>query len=103
MMEPLRSVSGDELSSLVMENELLRYEVQHLRARLAAAQAAEAEAAEAEEGRDAGPARPTGDQAELDIVWLLHRVDRVPVAGRLLRRRPGIRLLRERHLGKGEA
>lgn len=102
MMEPLRTVSSEELSSLVMENELLRYEVQHLRARLEAAQAATADA-DADEGRVAGAAQPTGEQAELDIVWLLHRVDRVPLAGRLLRRRPGIRLLRERHLGKGEA
>lgn len=91
-MEPLVRNQPDELASLVMENELLRYEVVHLRARLAAAEKAVAKSAGAprEEKVD--------DTARADLVWLLERLDRSP-AGYLLRTRNGFRALRDKYLG----
>jgi hypothetical protein len=107
-MEPLSPVGRDELSTLAMENELLRYEVAHLRARLAAAEAADAAAATVGTpagGADGDPAggtgigSPTATSARDDLVWLLRRLDASP-AGPLLRRRPRFRELRERYLGE---
>ena len=88
-MEPLVRNQPDELASLVMENELLRYEVVHLRARLAGAEQAVAKSA----------AGPGGDTARADLVWLLERLDRSP-AGFLLRTRKGFRALRDKYLGR---
>ena len=107
-MEPLSPVGRDELSTLAMENELLRYEVAHLRARLAAAEAAAADAAATvgtpAGGVDGDPAGGTGIGSPGP-----HRpamtscgapaFDASP-AGPLLRRRPRFRELRERYLGE---
>jgi hypothetical protein len=89
-MEPLVRNQPDELASLVMENELLRYEVVHLRARLAAAEKARAKSAAGRENPD--------DSARADLVWLLERLDRSP-AGSLLRARKGFRAIRDKYLG----
>jgi hypothetical protein len=97
-MEPLSPVGRDELSTLAMENELLRYEVAHLRARLAAAEAAAGAAATV--GTSAGGAEDdSAPSVRDDLVWLLRRLDGSP-AGPLLRRRPRFRELRERYLGE---
>lgn len=97
-MQPLRRVAPEELTSLLMENELLRYEVRHLRAQLAESRAATEKAINATD-RAEEPQQETVTQAQQDLVWLLRRIDEIPVAGGLIRRRPGIRHLRERHLG----
>jgi hypothetical protein len=96
-MEPLSPVGRDELSTLAMENELLRYEVAHLRARLAAAETVAKSAGDtlaSKRGSGADADRSARD----DLVWLLRRLDR-SLAGPLLRRRSGFRELRERYLG----
>lgn len=98
-MEPLHRVTPDELASLQMENELLRFELQHLRARLTESETALKKAGAGEV--DLADARAVPEnEAQQDLVWLLQRIDEVPIAGRLLRRRPGVRRLRERHLGE---
>jgi hypothetical protein len=99
-MQPLSRVTADELSSLVMENELLRYEITHVRARLAAAEKA---LDKTRRELDLGTASETSiggvDAAAVreDLVWLLTRLDSSPL-GRVLRRRPRIAELRRRYL-----
>lgn len=107
MMQPLDPIVPDEAHKLAMENDLLRYEVRHLRARLAAL-------TPTEPATPAGPGKggqKRGGQAERqdrdrqarnrqaydDIVWLVGRLDTSP-AGPLLRRIEGFRTLRSRYL-----
>ena len=92
-MEPLVRNEPDELASLVMENELLRYEVVHLRARLAAAEKAVARSAAAPGGE-----KPDST-ASADLIWLLERLEHSP-ARSLLRTRKGYRTLRDKYLGR---
>ncbi|NYG56868.1 hypothetical protein [Nocardioides perillae] len=94
-MQPMHRVTPDELATLRMENELLRYEVRHLSARLREAEAAGGEPASAHRGVEVANVAP---QTRDDLVWLLRRIDDVPLVGRLLRRRPGVQTLRERYL-----
>lgn len=105
-MEPLLRVTPDELSALQMENELLRYEVAHLRARLAAPRTGPKAGTGTSTGTGTGNGTRNGTaerdeaaQARRDLVWLLERLDAIPVAGPALRRRAGYRELRERYLG----
>lgn len=93
-MEPLVRVEPDELASLAMENQLLRYEVHHLRAKLAEGKRARKSAKE----EAADPSGPSSDEARADLVALLERLDQSP-AGPLLRHRSGIKALREKYLG----
>jgi hypothetical protein len=108
-MEPLVRHTADEVSALVMENELLRYEVIHLRARLAAAEKAVAKAQRAHDPSTPPSSRPSAtpirdgedaSQVREDLVWLLGRLDASPL-GPLMRRRAGFRALRERYLEAG--
>jgi hypothetical protein len=97
-MEPMKRWGHEELPALTMENELLRYEVHHLRARLAEAE--DRARAAADTAEDEKPATGSlSSRAEDDLVWLLQRLDRFP-AGPVLRRRPGIQELRQRYLGE---
>jgi chromosome segregation ATPase len=98
-MQPLSRVTADELSSLVMENELLRYEITHVRARLAAAEKALERSRRDLDELKTSTAADGGDQAAAreDLVWLLTRLDASPL-GRVLRRRPRVAELRRRYL-----
>lgn len=101
-MQPLSPMRPEEHSALAMENELLRYEVRHLRARL---KGAEQELARAERKRAEGasgetawtPAPGEAGQAHDDLVWLLQRLNNTP-AGFALRRQSGFRTLLERYV-----
>ncbi len=95
-MEPLVRTTPDEATALAMENELLRYEVRHLRARLAAAQKGAPQGQP--EGGQGAPAAAGQDTAREDLVWLLERLDSSP-AGPLFRGRAGFRTLRAKYLG----
>ncbi len=99
-MEPLVRVEHNAAVDLQMENELLRYEGLHLRARLAAAEDLAANRqAKLERLRSQRPnTGPARDEARDDLVWLLTRLDRSP-AGPLLRRYAGFCTLRDRYLG----
>lgn len=107
-MEPLERWTERDLPTLAMENELLRHEVAHLRARLAAAErAAEQERTQGRQETQQDQ-QPSGGEASAehakageDLRWLLERLDRTPV-GPLLRRRPRVREMRERWLGETE-
>lgn len=116
-MQPLNPARPDELSSLMMENELLRFEVAHLRSRLAVATtrptkggtkgAAKTPATTTATTPVTGTARATIDAARRqtaydDLVWLLRRLDGSP-AGFLLRRVEGFRTLRGRYLAEPPA
>lgn len=101
-MQPLSPVRAEEASALTMENELLRYEVRHLRARL---EGAEQELRRAERSDDdasslatAPITEPGGERASEDLVWLLQRLNTSPL-GFALRRQSGFRTLLQRHLG----
>jgi hypothetical protein len=99
-MQPLSRVTGDELSSLMMENELLRYEITHVRARLAAAEQMLAKAQRDLELAEASEESTGGGEAATardDLVWLLTRLDSSPL-GRVLRRRRRIAELNRRYL-----
>lgn len=110
MMQPLDPITADEAGKLAMENELLRYEVRHLRARLAARPepvaaptpptARKNPTAKQLRMRKARQAR--NRQAYADIVWLVRRLDTSP-AGPLLRRVEGFRTLRARYLTGGRS
>lgn len=105
-MQPLSPMRPEEHSALAMENELLRYEVRHLRARLKGAEQEvarlERERADAATGDTAGDAvamTAPGEagQAHDDLVWLLQRLNNTP-AGFALRRQAGFRTLLERYV-----
>ncbi|MGH3347331.1 MAG: hypothetical protein ACRDO4_10135 [Nocardioides sp.] len=102
MMEPLVRAEHSGAVDLQMENELLRYEVVHLRARLAAAEdlAAKRQGRLERLGDQRATTGSTRDEARDDLVWLLTRLDRSP-AGLLLRRYAGFSTLRDRYLGAG--
>lgn len=101
-MEPLQRVTADELETLQMENELLRYEVEHLRARLAEHEAAVAtRPAEPRPSQAQAPADVRAQEAERDLVWLLQRLDETPLLGQALRRRAGFRALHDRYVDPG--
>lgn len=112
-MRPLHHTQPDEATTLAMENELLRHEVVHLRARLLATGAElrrlekETNGAGAPTAGAAGSAGSTGaegsagsdpsvetasDDALTDLRWLLRRIEDSPLA-RVLRRRDGYRRL----------
>jgi hypothetical protein len=102
-MQPLSRVTTDELSNLVMENELLRYEITHVRARLAAAEKTLDKTRRELELVKAGAEPAVGadpDKVREDLVWLLTRLDS-GFLGRILRRRPRIVELRQRYLSEG--
>lgn len=125
-MQPLNPTKPTELTPALMENDLLRYEVRHLRARLATltdkvdqlkadladlAEQAEETGTDGKRSRSGkGAKRPvvakgaTGEdperrnaQAYDDLVWLLHRLDSSP-AGFALRRVKGFQVLRARYV-----
>lgn len=104
-MNPLRRTEADETSTLAMENELLRYEVVHLRARIAAVESerdkAEREKAKLESG-DAVVDPDAPDAARDDLVWLLGRIEATP-ASVVLKRREGYRRLVATYLNEGGA
>jgi len=113
MMQPLDPITADEAGKLAMENELLRYEVRHLRARLAAPP--EPVAAPTPPTTPTARKNPTAKQLRMrkarqarnrqayaDIVWLVRRLDSSP-AGPLLRRVEGFRTLRARYLTGGRS
>jgi regulator of replication initiation timing len=87
-----------------MENELLRYEVRHLRARLEAmGDKGAVHKDERNGGRDGKAPRPAdaqrqqrNEQAYDDLLWLLRRLDHSP-AGPVLRRMKGFQVLRDRY------
>lgn len=91
MMTPLDPITPSDASRLAMENELLRYEVAHVRARMCEMHD------RMKELQDAPAAPSGGGQAYDDLVWLLRRLDTSP-AGVALRRVRGFRILRERYL-----
>src|SRR5262249_34679428 len=93
MMTPLDPIRPSDASSLAMENELLRYEVAHVRARMAEMLD---RSTSMEQPQAGGPGVP-GQQAYDDLVWLLRGPARAP-AGVALRRVRGFRILRERYL-----
>lgn len=113
-MHPLNPTRPTELTSALMENELLRYEVRHLKGRLSAAtkefppgpeeiQGARKATGRPEKG-EPGPSPAVArrnQQAYDDVVWLVGRLDSSP-AGMLLRRMGGFRTLRDRYLGTGQ-
>lgn len=92
-MTPLEPIRPSDASSVAMENDLLRYEVRHLRARIADL---DDRVKDLEENRPGAPTA-AGQQAHDDLVWLLRRLDTSP-AGVALRRVRGFRILRERYL-----
>ena len=92
-MTPLEPIRPADASSLAMENDLLHYEVLHLRARVA-------DLLDRIKDLEQSPTaeRAVSDQqAHDDLVWLLRRLDTSP-AGVALRRVGGFRILRERYL-----
>ncbi|GII97638.1 hypothetical protein CLV28_1996 [Sediminihabitans luteus] len=110
-MRDLSPTTDKDAASLAMENELLRYETLHLRARLAGVErrlvAANQElrrvSAAPAPGRATavaapGPAAaPQVDRSRNDLVWLLRRLD--GSAGRwVVRRFSGFRDLKARYL-----
>jgi hypothetical protein len=122
-MNPLSATRPTELTGALMENELLRYEVRHLKAQLsevtgelpqrqqdiqAARRAAKKPTKAAMKGAKgaAGPKTKPGpppaialrnQRAYDDVVWLVGRLDSSPV-GPVLRRWEGFRILRARYL-----
>ena len=63
-MRPLKRLEQAELPALAMENELLRYEVTHLRGRLAAAEQTAEQAVEELRRREGEAAAAEGEGAE---------------------------------------
>jgi hypothetical protein len=99
-MRPLQRVTPDELGALQMENELLRYEVRHLRARLQEKRTVRIDASDADD-EGAAPTAGQSGQAVEDLRWLLLKLDDLPMVGAALRRREGIQKLRDRYLEPG--
>jgi hypothetical protein len=111
-MSPLNPVTDEELPSLLMENELLRHETTHLRAKLAGTEKAVRDAnsrvrhlqsvvagrSPAVSGAAAGA---PADRSRNDIRWLLGRTDRSP-AGWIFRRFTGFAELKRRYLGESK-
>lgn len=97
MMTPLDPIRPSDASSLAMENELLRYEVGHLRTTLADMLDRLKELEDMKTGGAPAPNQAPNQQAYDDLVWLLGRLDHSP-AGAALRRVRGFRTLRERYL-----
>ena len=103
-MRPLRHTQPDEATTLAMENELLRHEVVHLRARLLAT-AAELRRLEKETSAAGRPVAaaveaaepPVPDETLNDLRWLLRRLEGSPLAW-VLRRREGYRQLVDAYL-----
>jgi len=104
-MQPLDQVSPDETSALLMENELLRYEVTHLRARVEAAEAGQRNPKGTKGKGKPGPkSGPRADdeiarrnqQAYDDVRWLVRRLDSTPLSP-ALRRFAGFRTMCERY------
>lgn len=122
-MKPLQQLTGVDLTSQAMENDLLTHEVRFLRARLTAAERklarlqragraearqrtktrlmeAKARAARAEAQLKAQKTEVEGEaraaQAESDLRWLLQRLDH-SLLGVVLRRKRGFRTLLERY------
>jgi hypothetical protein len=87
----LAPVQPSDAHALAMENELLRHEVRHLRARLNSGFAA------AVIDPETSPRAARNERAHEDLVWLLRRLDSSP-AGFGLRRMAGFRTLLERYL-----
>ncbi len=114
-MRPLTTVEADDLPALTMENDLLRHEITHLRARLSAAQDGQRRANQEVRrlqgivrtgggkapGQGSLTAPGTRDKSRNDMIWLLRRLDTSP-ARVLLRRYPGFRALKERYLEAGQ-
>ena len=105
-MHPLNPTRPTELTGALMENELLRYEVRHLKSKLSEATGEfppgpeEIKAARKDKPQGSGgPAfAKRNQQAYDDMVWLIGRLDSSP-AGLMLRRWAGFRTLRARYLG----
>lgn len=105
-MKPLIRTQPDDAAALAMENELLRYENVHLRARLKEADKAAQKATDALEAQrgvtpqpgGAEPAVAATNEAREDLVWLLKRLDQSAV-GPMFRTRAGFRALRAKYVG----
>jgi hypothetical protein len=100
-MEELRSSTPQDMVSLQMENELLLFEVRHLRAQLASADRRRRAAVEVKErdlrAKDRQLKRAKGRIARLerargDLVWLVQRLESSP-ARYLFHRWEGFRRL----------
>lgn len=112
-MNKFRRVAPGDLEALQMENELLSYEVLHLRARLKDADRdwqqrirAVEMTAKKQKAKDArrivelermNRINEELQQAKNDIRWLVNRLDK-SVLGPVLRHRPGFRALLARHM-----
>ncbi len=102
---PLVPAETRDARALAQENELLRYEVTHLRGRLAAAEkqarrlAKEIAAKADSPATSSAPGQQRSGDARDDLVRLLRKLDRSP-AGPLMRTRKGFRALRDKYLGK---
>lgn len=109
-MKPLEQVRAQDQTALAMENDLLRYEIRHLRGRLDA----QRKQIEAEAGRKPGATSPPQPGASAgtvdaavererrtrnDLVWLLRRLEGSPLRW-FYSRRPGFVALRDRYLGE---
>lgn len=114
-MNNFRRLAPGDLEALRMENELLSYEVLHLRARLkdadrdwqqkmrVARTAAKKEKAKAARQMAQLEKRAAElQQAKDDIRWLLNRLDKSFV-GPVMRYRPGFRNLLARHMADPES
>ncbi|MEO9324939.1 hypothetical protein ABFT23_15700 [Nocardioides sp. C4-1] len=94
-MRPLHHTQPDEVTTVAMENDLLRLEVAHLRARL---KSAESELLFPGKPAPTASAGADGDADPLsDLRWLLQRIEATPLA-HVLRRRSGYRRLVETYL-----
>jgi hypothetical protein len=104
-VKPLEQVVAEDQTSLAMENDLLRYEIRHLRGRLEAQgkeitslQSGAPPASDRTNARDApGVVTERERRTRNDLVWLLRRLDRSPLRW-LYSRRKGFVALRERYL-----
>lgn len=103
-MKEMRVLTVDDAVALQMENELLAYEVRHLRARLAVSQqvpsAPPAAVLTQRLRRELRTVRKERDEALGDLQWVLGRLDRSAM-GLVFRRYGGFRALRARYLGSG--
>lgn len=93
-MDELRELARQDLVPLQMENELLSYEVRHLRAQLAAADRRWSGQLKAREREVARLRKRITrlERARGDLVWLVRRLGTSPL-GPVLRLRPGFRRL----------
>lgn len=95
-MKPMHVLTLDDAIALQMENELLTYEVRHLRARLVPRERRMQRMRERLDN-----AREQRDEAIGDLRWVLHRLDHSPL-GPAFRRVGGYRALRDKYLGDGQ-